>query len=156
METYSKMRAVEEERMSAMREPVSILGRPTAVFEFEGSVDCFLSPDMPGTLQVLVADFYMESNIPIGAEIKSIEFMFDEAVGWVDMREMSTIDGVPYVLNVYRTFDGANIYGEGYVCFGIISFINEGNYVYDIAHSSGDGKIRITYYTDNIGGENNA
>lgn len=131
------------------------LSRPTAIYEYDGTSEGFLVPDMPGTNQILVGDFYMDANIPVGAEIKSIEFMFDDN-RWVDMREMGAIDGIPYVINMHRTFDGANIYDEGTVCFAIISFINDSNYLYDIVQSYQDGRFRITYYTDNIGGENNA
>ncbi len=132
------------------------LSRLTAVFEFEGSADSFTMPDMPGTMQLIVGDFYMDSNIPIGAEIKSIEFMFDESIGWIDTHEMITVDGIPYILNMARTFDGANVYGDSNTCFAIISYLNEGNFLYEAAHAFLNGKIRITYYTDNIGGESNA
>ena len=132
-----------------------VFERPTAVFEYEGGISNFAQPDMAGN-DLLIADLYMDANIPIGAEIKSIEFMYDEEIGWVDIREMQTVDNTPYILSLHRTFLSDPIFDPGITCFAIITFISECNYLYEAAHADLYGKIRITYYTDNIGGENNA
>lgn len=128
--------------------------RPTAEFEFEGDMELFITPDAPNGNDFIVGDFGIEANIPVGAEIKAIEFMLDETVGWFDIREMNTIDGVPYILNMYRTFDGANIYNEGYTFYAIVSFIEAVNFIYNAVQSYQNGHIKITYYTD--GGESDA
>ncbi len=130
--------------------------RPTAEFEFEGSTDSFAAADAINGNDVLIADFYMEANIPVGVEIKSIEFMYDEDIGWVDIREMQTVDGAAYTLSMHRTFLSDRIYDPGITCFAIVTFIESANFIYEAAHAWQNGKFRITYYTDNIGGENNA
>ncbi len=130
--------------------------RPTAVFEFEGSTDSFAAADAISGNDLLIADIYMEANIPVGVEIKSIEFMYDEDIGWVDIREMQTVDGAAYTLSMHRTFLSDRIYDPGITCFAIVTFIESDNFIYEAAHAWQNGKFRITYYTENIGGENNA
>lgn len=130
--------------------------RPTAVFEFEGSTESFAAADAINSNDLLIGDFYMEANIPVGVEIKSIEFMYDEDIGWVDIREMQTVDGAAYTLSMHRTFLSDRICDPGITCFAIVTFIQSANFIFEAAHAGQDGKFRITYYTDNIGGENNA
>lgn len=180
MESYTNIRSVEQEQIAALNEGAVLssnqsvldaLGdengkllykgklvsseRPTAFFEFEGTTENFARPDVIGS-DLLIADIYMEANIPVGAEIKSIEFMYDEDIGWVDIREMQTVDGVAYILSMHRTFLSDRISDPGITCFAIVTFIENSNFLYEASHAWSPGKFRITYYTDNIGGESDA
>ncbi len=118
--------------------------RPTATktFSFDETI---LYPDsmtISECLTVISTDAI--EDIPVGTEIKTIEFKRENGE-WVDIHGMFEIDDVPYILNMHKAYfsEQYQVYFYAMVSFpnGINSIANEvGNYMITAT--------RITYYTD--------
>lgn len=130
--------------------------RPTATTR---ELDMFLaiSCDSPRTECFMIVDINGSlPEIPIGTEIKTIETKIGENGEWVDIHKMYEVDGQPYVLHMNRVYDGDSVSAEK--AFAIVAPTYFGpNYLYAaIQDGSETVYVRITYYTDSLGGENNA
>ncbi len=136
------------------------LSRPTATVEAIGELACAARTDVTSFEALAIGaweDEFLYDKIPFGAEIKTIEFRLEGQNEWIDIHRMHEYDGIPYTLNMAFVSDGNEhgVYGK---LFALIAPAVHGvtNFLHDAMGSYANGDIRITYFTDNIGGENNA
>lgn len=119
--------------------------RPTATKTFSFD-EMILYPDsmtISECLTVISTDAI--EDIPVGTEIKTIEFKRENGE-WVDIHGMFEIDDVPYILNMHKVY-----FSEQYQTYfyAIVSFA--GQSINAIANETSNYMItetRITYYTD--------
>lgn len=133
--------------------------RPTNTVEALGELSFSLRTDLASFDAIAIGAFegdFLFDKIPIGAEIKSIEFRLEGSTEWIDIKSMFEYDGIPHVINMNHAAWGYD-YGMYDKMFALITFPNgTTNFLYDAAVGGNNGDIRITYYTDNVGGEDNA
>lgn len=134
------------------------LSRPTATVEAVGELAVAARTDM-ASFEVLAfgaweGDFLYD-QIPLGAEIKKIEFRLKEQEEWIDLHRMHEYDGIPVVINMTRVSEDntEGIYQRLYAVVAPAVY-SVTNFLHDAMASNQNGDIRITYYTD--GGENDA
>lgn len=136
------------------------LSRPTATVEAIGELATAARIDM-ASFEVLAigawADEYLYDKVPLGAEIKTIEFRLEGQDEWIDIHRMHEYDGIPCVINMVYVSDGT-YHGVYDKLFALITpaVYSVTNFLHDAMLGNQNGDIRITYYNDYLGGENYA
>ena len=152
-------KGTEEEFNSSLANIKDLSGRPTNTIEGLGELSAATRTDLASFDAIAIGAFegdFLFDKIPIGAEIKSIEFRLEGSTEWIDIKSMFEYDGIPYVINMNHAVWGYD-YAMFDKMFALITFLNGmTNFLYDAAAGGNNGDTRITYYTDNIGGEANA
>lgn len=120
--------------------------RPTAVTEvpFSGMI----SLDETNGTTIRLDDQWGQLSLPVGTEIKQIEFKPDDSEEWTAINQMHEKDGLPYFCNMSKVF----LLPNDSKCLAFINYplSAHASYLGNIISAYTGGIIRITYYTDTM------